>query len=129
MPNDNNHMENIRSNPNILIPHCFSFGMVPWGVIFKRSRPRSKKKRYERNFETFDNVVLYVSSCVNKNHTNLTCDIMPLINFIIITQNDHAQGRGGTRAGMKNEKRLSPRHLEQFVLRSFMFLILCCRNC
>jgi len=49
--------------------------------------------------------------------------------FIYFRLNDHAQGRGGTRAGMKNEKRLSPRHLEQFVLRSFMFLILCCRNC
>jgi len=34
--------------------------------------------------------------------------------------NDHAQGRGSTKARMKKEKRLFPRRLEQIVLRVFM---------
>ena len=54
---------------------------------------------------------------------------MPLYVFIILAYNAYAQGRGGARAGMKNEKRLSPRHLEQFVVSFFMFFIYRCFNC
>lgn len=83
MENDNNHETNINSNPIILIPHCFSGGMAPAGVIFKRSRPKRAKKRNMATFHDFDRKDLYFFSCSNKNHRNRMRLIMPLIVFLI----------------------------------------------